>query len=46
MIEVKIQCPECGGLLEPEAKGLKSDFFCTSCRLIFTEAEIRERCGL
>ncbi|BDI54919.1 MAG: Zn-finger protein [Thorarchaeia virus VerdaV2] len=46
MTKVEIQCPECGGPIVPEAKGIKSHYVCLSCRLVFTEAEIRERCGL
>lgn len=47
MSEVKIQCPECGGILG-SVKNRTNDkvMFCLRCNQLYTEAEIRERCGL
>jgi len=41
--KVKIQCPDCGSIfiLNQEAK-----IFCCECERIFSENEIRKRCGL
>lgn len=44
MTEVKIQCPECGGLLQ--FVSTIKEYMCKECYRDFTEAEIRERCGL
>ena len=41
--KIYIQCPCCGGLIKinPER-----EYECRNCNQIFTESEIRERCGL
>lgn len=44
MSEVKIQCPECLGMIKP---GIERGMYkCNKCGRYYTEAEIRERCGL
>lgn len=40
---IKIQCPDCGSIFQLNSYG---EFFCRRCDRIFTEDEIRERCGL
>jgi len=42
-IKIEIQCPNCGDVIKinPERK-----YLCRSCDHIFTENEIREKCGL
>jgi len=44
MSEVKIQCPECGGMIQPF--GIWKMHRCNECKKYYTEEEIRERCGL
>ena len=48
MSEVKIQCPECGEILAINKNKVNNDkaMFCIWCNKFYTEAEIRERCGL
>jgi len=46
MSEVEIQCPECGGILFEDASEEFKLWFCDKCDTVFTETEIRERCGL
>jgi len=41
--DIKIQCPDCGNIFQLNSYG---EFFCRKCDRIFTEDEIRERCGL
>jgi len=41
--DAKIQCPDCGSIFQLDSHG---EFFCRRCDRIFTEVEIRERCGL
>ncbi len=43
MSEVEIQCPECGTIYFVNTFG---QYVCGRCNRIFTEEEIRERCGL
>ena len=44
MSEVKVQCPECGGMIKP---GIEWGMYrCSECHRIYTEGEVRERCGL
>ena len=40
---VKIQCPDCGKLfiLNPWGR-----YYCRKCKRLFTESEIRKRCGI
>ena len=40
---IKIQCPDCGRIFILNQYG---EFFCRMCKRIFSEDEIRERCGL
>ena len=44
--EIKIQCPECGGLIKKDEHLANGVLCCNVCLKIYTEAEIRERCGL
>lgn len=47
MTEVQIRCPECGNALTfVENKNNDKVMFCVWCNKLYTEAEIRERCGL
>lgn len=41
--KVQIQCPDCGSIfiLNKEA-----EIYCSECKRIFSENEIRKRCGL
>ncbi|BDI54993.1 MAG: Zn finger protein [Lokiarchaeia virus VerdaV4] len=49
MSEVEIQCPDCGGMLISgmiETDYDEGHYCCNKCGKIYTEAEIREGCGL
>ena len=41
--DVKIQCPDCGSIFVLNQKG---EIFCNICERVFSEHEIRNRCGL
>jgi len=40
---IKIQCPDCGSIFILNEFG---EYFCKHCNRIYSESEIRERCGL
>ena len=40
---IKIQCPDCGSIFILNEYG---EYFCGSCNRIYSESEIRARCGL
>ena len=40
---VQIQCPDCGDIFVLHQE---DQIFCSKCERIFTENEIRKRCGL
>ena len=42
-IDVKIQCPNCGNIFILNSN---SECFCEKCNRVYTENEIRARCGL
>ena len=44
--KVEIQCPECKGMIVKSEYLAKGYFCCNECLKIYTEAEIRERCGI
>ena len=47
MSEVEIQCPECGGKLGTILNRERwPGMICLECKNYYTEAEIRERCGI
>ena len=41
--QIIVQCPDCGELFSLNGK---LGCFCKGCERLFTESEIRERCGL
>ena len=41
--EIKIQCPNCGSIF---ILNESREYFCRNCDKIYSESEIRERCGL
>ncbi|MFX1525696.1 MAG: hypothetical protein ACFFCC_19490 [Promethearchaeota archaeon] len=41
--KIYIQCPNCGNILKVN---LERTYYCKKCNYIFTENEIREKCGL
>jgi hypothetical protein len=41
--DVQIQCPDCGSIF---VLNQESEIFCSECERIFSENEIRNRCGL
>ncbi len=40
---IKIQCPDCGFIF---ILNEKREYFCYNCQRVYTENEIRARCGL
>ncbi len=44
--EIKIQCPECEGLIKKDEHLANGVLSCNVCLKIYTETEIRERCDL
>ena len=44
--EIRIQCPECGGMLERKDPLIEGLWKCPKCKRLYGEAEIRERCAL
>lgn len=44
--KINIQCPECGGILKREYSGLWKCPNPNCSKGIFSEEEIRERCGI
>lgn len=40
---VKIQCPDCGSIFIFDKE---ENYFCKKCKKMYTEHEIRARCGL
>ena len=40
---IKIQCPDCGSIF---ILNEHREYFCRNCDKIYSESEIRERCGL
>ena len=46
MSEVTIQCPECGGILKRKYPMISGCWKCPNCKEIYTEKDIRERCGI
>jgi rubredoxin len=41
--EIRIQCPDCGSIFILNEYG---EYFCKNCSRIYSESEIRARCGL
>jgi len=41
--QIEIQCPDCGNIFILDKK---KNYFCENCNRIYTEYEIRARCGL